>query len=198
MAHRVRGGGDRGPLREGAQGRLAARLGLGRISRCTAAHSLYTKFTHIFGTSISETPMRPNPRRGPPPVNADGTPKTQRGLISMADMAGTVAAIEPAIAYDYKGWTVGKCGPWSQGPVLLQCLALLKVRNHGVFSLVALHGLCAVLKISRPRAQGIRAREDAAGLPGVHPHRRRAPLAVPTPMNRSWGPRNIYCCESLW
>jgi hypothetical protein len=116
----------------------------------------------------------------------------------MADMAGTVAAIEPAIAYDYKGWTVGKCGPWSQGPVLLQCLALLKVRNHGVFSLVALHGLCAVLKISHPRAQGIRARKDAAGLPGVHPHRRRAPLAVPTPMNRSWGPRNIYCCESLW
>jgi gamma-glutamyltranspeptidase/glutathione hydrolase len=47
-------------------------------------------------------------------------------VISMADMAGTVATLEPAVTYEYKGWTVGKCGPWSQGPVLLQCLALLK------------------------------------------------------------------------
>eukprot|EP01050_Picozoa_sp_SAG11_P013362 SAG11_NODE_1554_length_4695_cov_1.527633_3_plen_229_part_00 len=51
----------------------------------------------------------------------------QRGLITMEDMAGFSAKIEPALTYDYKGWTVGKCGPWSQGPVFLQCLALLKV-----------------------------------------------------------------------
>eukprot|EP01052_Picozoa_sp_SAG31_P028292 SAG31_NODE_2720_length_5190_cov_3.678256_3_plen_70_part_00 len=41
-------------------------------------------------------------------------------------MANFSAKIEPAIAYEYKGWTVGKCGPWSQGPAMLQCLALLK------------------------------------------------------------------------
>ena len=29
------------------------------------------------------------------------------------DMAGFSAKIEPAITYEYEGWTVGKCGPWS-------------------------------------------------------------------------------------
>jgi hypothetical protein len=34
------------------------------LSLCTAAHSLYTRFTNRFGTSISETTMRPNPMLG--------------------------------------------------------------------------------------------------------------------------------------
>ena len=36
------------------------------------------------------------------------------------------ASIEDPVAYDYNGHTVLKCGPWSQGPVLLQQLALLR------------------------------------------------------------------------
>ena len=32
------------------------------MSLCTAAHPLYTRFTNMFGASISETTMRPNPK----------------------------------------------------------------------------------------------------------------------------------------
>ena len=36
---------------------------LGRRMVCTTAHPLYTTFTNIFGASISEARLRPNPRR---------------------------------------------------------------------------------------------------------------------------------------
>ena len=32
------------------------------MSLCTTAHPLHTRYTKIFGTSVSETTMRPNPR----------------------------------------------------------------------------------------------------------------------------------------
>jgi hypothetical protein len=46
--------------------RAAQRLGEGSValSRCTTAHPFYTRFINIFGPSISETTMRPNPRLG--------------------------------------------------------------------------------------------------------------------------------------
>ena len=34
--------------------------------------------------------------------------------------------MEAPLTYDYHGHTVLKCGPWSQGPVFLQQLALLR------------------------------------------------------------------------
>jgi gamma-glutamyltranspeptidase/glutathione hydrolase len=48
------------------------------------------------------------------------------GLLTGADMAAWRAHIEPPLTYDYGGYTVCKPGVWSQGPVLLQQLALLK------------------------------------------------------------------------
>ncbi|MGH3307207.1 MAG: gamma-glutamyltransferase family protein [Nocardioides sp.] len=47
------------------------------------------------------------------------------GLLAGSDLADWEATIEPAVAYDYHGYTVCKTGPWGQGPVLLQQLALL-------------------------------------------------------------------------
>ncbi|MEU2868885.1 gamma-glutamyltransferase [Streptomyces olivoreticuli] len=41
------------------------------------------------------------------------------------DLAGYRAGYEDPVTYDWNGWTVCKAGPWSQGPVLLQQLALL-------------------------------------------------------------------------
>ncbi|MGW1198891.1 gamma-glutamyltransferase family protein [Streptomyces sp. NPDC002536] len=41
------------------------------------------------------------------------------------DFAGFRATYEDPVTYDWNGWTVCKPGPWSQGPVLLQQLALL-------------------------------------------------------------------------
>ena len=49
-----------------------------------------------------------------------------RGLLTADDMAGWRATIEDPVTYDYHGYTVCKAGPWSQGPVMLQQLALLK------------------------------------------------------------------------
>ena len=48
------------------------------------------------------------------------------GLLTKADMANYSATIKPALIYEYGGWTLAKCGAWSQAPVFLQQLALLK------------------------------------------------------------------------
>ena len=56
----------------------------------------------------------------------DLTGRRHRGLLAGADMAAWQAPVEAPARYDYHGHTVLKCGPWSQGPVLLQQLALLK------------------------------------------------------------------------
>ncbi|WP_234357580.1 gamma-glutamyltransferase, partial [Streptomyces puniciscabiei] len=50
-----------------------------------------------------------------------------------ADLAGWSATYETPVTYDWNGWTVCKAGPWSQGPALLQQLALLppELPAHG-------------------------------------------------------------------
>jgi gamma-glutamyltranspeptidase/glutathione hydrolase len=56
----------------------------------------------------------------------DVTGRRNGGLMSADDFAGWHATIEQPLRYDYHGHTVLKCGPWSQGPVFLQQLALLR------------------------------------------------------------------------
>jgi gamma-glutamyltranspeptidase/glutathione hydrolase len=56
----------------------------------------------------------------------DASGRRHGGLLSGADMAAWSPTVEAPAAYDYHGHTVLKCGPWSQGPVFLQQLALLK------------------------------------------------------------------------
>jgi gamma-glutamyltranspeptidase/glutathione hydrolase len=48
------------------------------------------------------------------------------GLLTGDDMARWEPPVEPPLTYDYRRYTVAKGGPWSQGPVLLQQLALLR------------------------------------------------------------------------
>jgi gamma-glutamyltranspeptidase/glutathione hydrolase len=47
------------------------------------------------------------------------------GVITGDDLASYRATIEQPLTYDFRGTTVCKAGPWSQGPVFLQQLALL-------------------------------------------------------------------------
>ncbi|MEV5339665.1 gamma-glutamyltransferase [Streptomyces sp. NPDC052676] len=47
------------------------------------------------------------------------------GTLTADDLAAWSASYEAPATYDWNGWTVCKAGPWSQGPVLLQQLALL-------------------------------------------------------------------------
>jgi len=56
-------------------------------------------------------------------MDASGT--RHKGVLSADDMASWQATVEEP-TYDYHGWTIAKTGPWGQGPVLLQSLALLK------------------------------------------------------------------------
>jgi gamma-glutamyltranspeptidase/glutathione hydrolase len=56
----------------------------------------------------------------------DVSGRRHRGLLTGDDMARWRATIEAPATYDYHGYTVAKTGPWGQGPVLLQQLALLR------------------------------------------------------------------------
>ena len=56
----------------------------------------------------------------------DTSGKRHRGVLTADDMARWTPHIEAPLTYDYSGYTVCKTGPWGQGPVTLQQLALLK------------------------------------------------------------------------
>jgi gamma-glutamyltranspeptidase/glutathione hydrolase len=55
----------------------------------------------------------------------DSSGERHAGLLTGSDMAGWRAWEEHPVTFDYAGYTLAKAGPWSQGPVLLQQLALL-------------------------------------------------------------------------
>ena len=48
------------------------------------------------------------------------------GLLRYTDLATHVTRIEEPVAIEYRGLTVCKCGPWTQGPYLLQTLRILE------------------------------------------------------------------------
>src|SRR5262249_47304257 len=52
--------------------------------------------------------------------------RSHSGLLTGDDMAHWEAPVEAPLTFDYRGYTVAKGGPWSQGPVFLQQLALLQ------------------------------------------------------------------------
>ncbi|QDL92691.1 gamma-glutamyltransferase family protein [Paroceanicella profunda] len=56
----------------------------------------------------------------------DASGSAHGGVLDRADMAGWRAHYEPTVHLDYAGWTLHKTGPWGQGPVLLQALAILR------------------------------------------------------------------------
>ncbi|MBV9860351.1 MAG: gamma-glutamyltransferase family protein [Alphaproteobacteria bacterium] len=56
----------------------------------------------------------------------DASGRRHSGLLTGHDMARWQAPIERPLRFDYRGYTVIKGGPWSQGPVMLQQLALLQ------------------------------------------------------------------------
>jgi len=55
----------------------------------------------------------------------DGSGRKDSGLLTGSDMANWHASYESTVSIDYHGVRVHKTGPWGQGPVMLQTLALL-------------------------------------------------------------------------
>ncbi len=56
-------------------------------------------------------------------MDVTGTP--HGAFLRGQDIADWSAHFEEPLSYDYAGHRIVKCGPWSQGPVMLQALALL-------------------------------------------------------------------------
>jgi gamma-glutamyltranspeptidase / glutathione hydrolase len=56
----------------------------------------------------------------------DATGKTHAGLLTYDDFADWHPTVEEPLALEYRGLTVHKCSSWTQGPVFLQQLAILR------------------------------------------------------------------------
>ena len=55
----------------------------------------------------------------------DASGRRHAGLLTGSDLAAWSPTLEAPVGFDYHGVTALKCGPWSQGPVFLQQLAIL-------------------------------------------------------------------------
>jgi gamma-glutamyltranspeptidase/glutathione hydrolase len=63
--------------------------------------------------------------RGPIARRIDAWSRANGGLIRYEDLATHATRIEEPVSADYRGLTVYKCGPWTQGPYLLEALQIL-------------------------------------------------------------------------
>ncbi|MGY1601911.1 gamma-glutamyltransferase family protein [Geodermatophilus sp. SYSU D00815] len=55
----------------------------------------------------------------------DDSGRPHPGFLTAHDLATWQPTYEPPVTLDWRGWTLAKAGPWSQGPALLQALAML-------------------------------------------------------------------------
>ena len=107
-----------GHLRAARPARAARRARRGSTPRATPS-------------TAASSPRRSSPRsrcrRWTAPARAHA------GVLTGDDLAAFAATLEAPVSLDFRGWTVFKTGPWGQGPVLLQQLALLDGLELGPF-----------------------------------------------------------------
>ncbi len=73
------------------------------------------------------------------------------GLLTAEDLAGFRCKVEEPASLNYRGYQVYKCGPWSQGPVFLQQLAILEgydLRGVGHNSVDYIHAIVEAAKLA--------------------------------------------------
>ncbi len=78
--------------------------------------------------------------------DANGT--EHRGLISADDLASWAPSYESALGVESGGYTVYKAGPWSQGPVMLQQLALLEGTGFDPVDPASVHAVIEAAKLA--------------------------------------------------
>ena len=73
------------------------------------------------------------------------------GFLRKKDLAAHITLIEDPVTVEYQGYTVCKCGPWTQGPYLCQALRLLEgfdLKAMGNFSTDYVHVVTEALKLA--------------------------------------------------
>ena len=73
------------------------------------------------------------------------------GFLRKTDLAAHVTMIEDPVTVEYRGYTICKCGPWTQGPFLCQALRLLEgydLRAMGHLSADYIHVVTEALKLA--------------------------------------------------
>jgi gamma-glutamyltranspeptidase/glutathione hydrolase len=72
-------------------------------------------------------------------------------FLRKADLAAHVARLEDPVSVRYRGYTVHKCGPWTQGPSLCQALRLLEgfdLKRMGHLSADYVHVVVEAMKLA--------------------------------------------------
>jgi gamma-glutamyltranspeptidase/glutathione hydrolase len=81
----------------------------------------------------------------------DSSDRRHAGFLTAEDLAGWEATIEAPVSFDYHGHVVFKTGPWGQGPVFLQQLALLEgleLEAMGLGSVDFVHNVVECAKLA--------------------------------------------------
>ncbi|HEX9517722.1 MAG TPA: gamma-glutamyltransferase family protein [Streptosporangiaceae bacterium] len=81
----------------------------------------------------------------------DVTGRPSRGLLAGSDLAGWHASVEEPVRFGFRGLTVCKTGPWGQGPVFCQQLAMLDgfdLEGMGPGSSALIHTVTEVAKLA--------------------------------------------------
>jgi len=81
----------------------------------------------------------------------DSSGREHGGLLTGDDLAAWSASVEEPATFDYHGHTVCKTGPWGQGPVFLQQLALLSgydLTGMGLLSADYVHTVTEAAKLA--------------------------------------------------
>jgi gamma-glutamyltranspeptidase/glutathione hydrolase len=76
---------------------------------------------------------------------------SQGGFLRKPDLAAHRTYIEDPVSVDYRGYRVLKCGPWTQGPYLLEGLRLLEgfdLKKMGLLSADYIHTVTEVMKLA--------------------------------------------------
>ncbi len=71
------------------------------------------------------------------------------GVITADDFAGFEAGYESAVTRTFRGRTVAKAGPWTQGPALLQALALLEPLDDDLLDPATERGAHTILEAQK-------------------------------------------------
>jgi gamma-glutamyltranspeptidase/glutathione hydrolase len=106
--------------------------------------------THL-GREVAIDSVRDYFYRGPMGEQLVSFCREQGGLLTLDDMREAEARSEPPVKFSYQGYEVYTCDTWTQGPVLLQSLAILQgfdLKAMGHNTAAYLHTVTEALKLA--------------------------------------------------